>query len=545
MALDQLPALTQNPNQGFNPTDPSPISSLKWRHLSTAYQFTDVQDVLDYHNNVLHIDLQSQPLSLLDLEFETSANLTSVTLSMRFIRDSDGQLVETPLTVGEKGNSLGIANHPSDPTKRVIRGISVTNQDQFDGTPIYDFNNMGEEGVYEIVVRMEDSTGNILYLRIPFQFDNFHQQPTNPGGGTPGGSGGGVIKADEYYVTITEGVTPFTKRPATHYRMAAIGVMYDPYCFKRIETPPTPYVANPAPAPIAPGAPPVPCAFKVTPETATGSVGSTVKFNFTHVNTSGVIGITAQFDSNALNQLADDEFEILIDGTHDIKFVAQYSDGQECEFEVQVVGVFQCHLTASQDGSKEVGEAITVTLSHGSNSALNPLVSVIVPQGITQTGDYTFETTTGEGAYEVQFNVTYDGGYTCTTKVVLEFTQPMAQCGELTTGGSGQDVRNMEITTAGTVYIHFDLKGAKDSIYLYGLNGTPIWQLLDEVYNHYISFNFDPAIHGNGITIAMNEQGGGSGWGYTVYCPCDPNIPPTVKNNATHVGGGSPIPCGD
>lgn len=337
MAITQIPDVTVPMNVGFEESSPSPIiHSFKWRHLTSKTTFATVAEVINHHvANTLTIDIATHTASFLDIFFLKSANITSVNLSLRYVKKSNGILIEEPYTVGEKGATMQLVNDTVDNTLQVIKGISFTQKDLNNGTPMYDFMSMSEEGNYEIWAKAKTADGKELQVRIPFAWSNL--DPSQGGGGEidptdpPEESDTERKAQDEYYVTIIEGDSPFTKRPSTHFRLAGIGMLKKPFCFKRFNTPPSPPISKPIDTPIIGDKPTVPCELTIVPTQVSKMVGEVVEFTLVHVNTSGIQDIVINTDEIILQNLGEGTlFTALRAGSSTVEFVVTYNDGQEC-----------------------------------------------------------------------------------------------------------------------------------------------------------------------------------------------------------------------
>ncbi|MGG3797731.1 hypothetical protein [Metabacillus fastidiosus] len=541
MAVTHVPDLSISQNVGFDLMSTAPIiHSVRWRHLPSRYVFTDVDDVITYHQGgPLEIDIKTHTVSYLDVYFLQSANITQASVFLRYLRASDGVLIEEPYKFGEKGTAIALTSDPTNTALQVIRGIAFTQNDLQDGTPMYDFVNMAEEGVYEVWVRAITGTGEELHVRIPFQWANL--LPSTGGGG--GGTGGTTPPPidgqdhspklehyDEYHVTIVEGSSVFTKRPGTHFRMAGIGMLMNPYCYQRFDTPPQPVIDNPVEEPIIGDEPAPPCALTVDRTEVTGKIGDTVTFQLQHTNKSGVLKVEATYDQSALQQTGDTSFTTLATGTYPVTFVVTYNDSQECTVQAQVVCEFTCVFKVTADQVKvNTGTVINLTFDHGINVGSVAKVDLQLPTGVTKSGAVSTNgasiTSTTDGAHVITVEVDYGNGNICSSSVIIEFEvvgPPPLECGKLSSGSkNGKDIRPMSIDTAGTIYIDFDVYEGKDDIAVYDLAGNLIWSITDATFKHTIVFQYDPLVRGGGIKIAMNENGGGSVWEYVVYCPND------------------------
>lgn len=560
MTVTPVPDLTVPQNVGFADTDTAPIiHSIRWRHLPSRYIFNDVGDVITYHQKgPLIIDIKQHTVSYLDVYFLRSAGIVSARAYLRFVKNTDGTLIEEPYTVGESGNTIVLADDTVNPDLLVMKGIAFTQTDLGDGTPMYDFMSMSDEGIYEVWVKAVTSDNKELHVRIPFQWANLVPSTPDGTGGTPPPSGvedhsPKLEHYDEYYVTIVEGDSAFTKRPSTHFRMAGIGMLQAPYCYERINTPPQAPIMKPVDVPIIGDTPAPPCALELSPISLQGDVGSTVKFTLVHKNTSGVLKVVTQVDDTAISDLGDGEVEILKSGTFPVTFIVTYNDGQECKISGTVTGVtpppqpepptpvptpspFTCDLSVTGDLTAEVGQTITLQLDQGANSG--GVVDVSYPQEVTKTGDYTFTSPT-IGAYTIEFTVTYPEGI-CKKTVVIEFTAPTQQpsptspgtlmCGHTADGDTGYAERTVNATESGVYYIEYNFFAAEDRMYVYAGNKL-IYDTGLKTYSSGSPFGFHYSPADGVLKIVMNDgKGTGTRWNYTIYCPS--NVPNDIKTVA-------------
>lgn len=432
MSVTPVTDFTFSQNDGFVLTDTSPIiHSIRWRHLTSGYTFINVEDVTVYHEtNDLTIDINTTPLSLIDVYFRKSAGITSAELYLRFVRESTGTLVEEPVTIGEGGKTISLLD-ATDPDLQEMTGVAFTNQDQGDGTPIYDFLSMAGSGMYELWVKATNSTGT-LHLRVPFQFAGLTSTTTTTE----------PIDHDGYIVSVVEGSSPFTKRPTVGFRPAGVGLLKQAFCFSRVLTPPTLSVSNPSPGPISgiPVTPPL-CEFEVSPASINGLVGDIVSFVPTHKNTSGVQIIDAIYDTTKLDQISDFEFELLVSGNPTIIFEVVYNDGQMCDYEVtlsvsELQLSFSCDLSLdvstvapasssspeslcqfSITGDDTVHGEVTIFFSHANTSGVSSLTSSydtsLLSLASGTNDKHVYKTLADNGNVDLILEVVYNDGQVC------------------------------------------------------------------------------------------------------------------------------------
>jgi hypothetical protein len=556
MAVTPVPDLTFPQNQGFEENDTSPIiHSVRWRHLPSRYIFADVHDVVTYHQKgPLVIDINAHTVSYLDVYFLKDVGITEAKAYLRFVRKSDGTLIEEPYLFGEGGRSITIEPDVVNQNLMVMKGIAFTQRDLGDGTPMYDFISMAGEGVYEVWIKAVTDTNKELHLRVPFQWANLVPDSGGTGGsGNEGsGSGGGVegelhAQYDEYYVTIVEGDSPFTKRPSTHFRLAAIGMLMKPYCFVRKDTPKQPPIEKPADSPVIGDKPTPPCALTINPTTVNKSTGETATFTLNHANTSGVLKIETKFDNTALEDLGNGSFKVLKNGTFPVDFTVIYNDGQECKVTGTIVGEFSCEfdVTASVT-TTEVGQTITFTYNHGKNSGLLKGVSMELPPEVTKVGDNKVTSNTA-GAFQIKFIADYGDGNLCEKTLIVEFTHPtpppsgggdngsggnVILCGQTANSSSGFGEFTHPVTEEGIYYIEYDFFGAVDRMFVY-VGGNLIYDTGERKYKDGSPFGFHYKPSDGELKVRMNNAGSGTKWAYTLYCPS--SVPQEVKDKATIV----------
>lgn len=473
MAVTPVPDLSVPQNVGYDETSTSPvIHSARWRHLPSRYTFSDVQDVITYHDQgSLVIDIQSHSVSYLDIYLLKDVGITEFKVYLRFVRETDGVLIEERYTIGEGGRRLEIVNDPSNDNLKVVRGIAFTQNDLLDGTPMYDFMSMTKEGIYEVWFQALTSTGEELHVRIPFQWANLTNDGSS-GGGDSGEDGGtspetGKLSEnyDEYYVTLVEGSSPFTKRPSTHFRFAGIGMLANPFCFERIDdlqnpsdianpdTEEPPVIDRPSEEPIV-GDDPLdePCDLTLVDNLIMKEVGQIADFELVHSNNSGIVDIVGNYNPSYLEEVGETSFRVLNEGTFTVNFDVIYENGQECSVSATV---------------------------------------------------------TGE-----------------------EPSEPSLSCGETAYGDRGHGEYIHDVSESGLYYVDYDFKSAPDTMYVYV--GDSLIYSTGEMSNKDGSpfgFNYDPS-QGQ-LKVVMNDGGSGTIWEYTLYCPS--NVPDNVKNDATIV----------
>jgi hypothetical protein len=567
MAVNPVPDLTVPQNVGFVDTDTAPIiHSVRWRHLPARYIYSDVTDVITYHQDgPLVIDINTHNVSYLDVYFLKNVGIVSAQAYLRFVTETDSTLIEEPYTVGEGGKVIEAVADPVNSNLLVMSGIAFTQKDLGDGTPMYDFMSMAEEGVYEVWVKVVTDTTNELHVRIPFQWANLVPGSGDGGGGTTPPNDGEdhsptLDKFDEYYVTIVEGDSAFTKRPSTHFRLAGIGMLQNPYCFERVETPALTPIIKPADEPIIGDTPAQPCEFEVTPTSKQVKVGSTDKFTLVHKNTSGVLKVALKTDTSAITDLGEGEFEVKKSGTFPAEFITTYIDGQECKYTVSIQGVtpppppqepepnpdptpeptpepnptpFTCDLSITGTTTAQVGQSVILTLSQGKNNG--GVISVAKPSEVNLTGFYTFTSQTA-GAYQIEFTVTYPEGI-CRKSVTIEFTSPppttpppgTLNCGQTANGDSGFGEYTHSVTEDGIYYIEYNFFAAPDRMYVYA-GDTLIYDTGTKTYSDGSPFGFNYKPSDGELRVVMNDGSSGTKWSYTLYCPS--SVPTDIKTVA-------------
>lgn len=547
MALTPIPELDMEQNVGFDGNDTAPIiHSIRWRHLPSRYMFKDVNDVITYHqHHPLVIDIKAHSVSYLDIHFLKGIGIASAKAYLRFSRATDAVLIEEPLQYGEKGTLLSIKDDPNNESLLTMKGISFTQKDLGDGTPLYDFMSMAEEGIYEVWIEVKTNIGNELHLRIPFQWSNLiatnpgeepsegeeHPEDENP----PLEEEEKTETVDEYYVTIIEGDSPFTKRPSTHFRMAGVGMLMNPACFKRIETPKQPPIGKPSDDVVI-GDTPVPsCSLKIHPQSTTKSIGESVTFTLKHTNNSGILSIVSSFDAASLEEIGEGTYKVLKEGTFPVTFTVVYQDGQECVVAGTVVGKFTCDLTVDMvtASTVEVGETIEMNINHGMNTEHVTDITVDTPPEVTQNGDNQFTSNTA-GVYSVKVIATY-GEHVCEKTVTLEFKEKepdnVISCGDETNGSKGYAEFFHPSTEEGIYYIEYDFDGAPDTMRVFA-GDTLIYNTGSKVYKDGSPFAFYYKPSFGKLRVVMNEEGKiDSIWQYTMYCPSS-DIPPEVIEHA-------------
>lgn len=345
---------------------------------------------------------------------------------------------------------------------------------------------------------------------------------------------------DEYYVTIVEGNSPFTKRPSTHFRLAAIGMLMNSYCFVRKDTPNQPPISKPADSPVIGDKPTPPCALTINPTTVNKSTGETATFTLNHANQSGVLKVETKFDTTALEDLGNGSFKVLKDGTFPVDFIVIYNDGQECKVTGTIVGEFSCEfdVTASVT-TTEVGQTITFTYNHGKNASLLKGVSMELPPEVTKVGDNKV-TSNIAGAFQIRFIADYGDGNLCEKTLIVEFTQQtpppssggdnVILCGQTVNSLSGFGEFIHPVTEEGIYYIEYDFLGAEDRMYVY-VGGQLIHDTGERKYKEGSPFGFHYKPSDGELKVKMNNAGSGTKWTYTLYCPS--SVPQEVRDKAT------------
>ncbi|MEV5810613.1 hypothetical protein, partial [Streptomyces parvulus] len=343
----------------------------------------------------------------------------SITANLRYAREG-GQLIEEPYTVGEAGRSIRAESDSSNPKLLVVKGIVFTQKDLNDGSPLYDFMNMAEEGIYELWLNVKTVSGKELNVRIPFVWANLKGSVPGEDGEEPGDSGGNGSDRelhalyDEYYLTIIEGDSPFTKKPSTQYRMAAVGMLKEPYCFERISTPPLPSIEKPTDTIVVGDVVPPQCGLKLRETTVRGLINEELSFELIHSNTSGIRDIHYNYDETEIEQTDETKFKLLKQGSSKVTIVVTYNDGQECSVVGYFVTEFKCAfaVTASNTGTIEVGDTVNFTYSHGVNKADLRSVVLEAPDGVEKVSNSRVRLRK-EGSYRIRFVADYGNGNEC------------------------------------------------------------------------------------------------------------------------------------
>lgn len=343
--MNSLPPIS-SPSKGYGEQTGTIITGVRWWDVphNEVVRFTSGGEVLNYHEtHVKVIDAQTDPNPTLEVYLDRDVRDLNHNVYLRY--EKSGQIVEESLNISVK-------NHPEDPNTVILGTIYLYTRDMGDGVPFYDYSSMSGEGMYEIVVRAYDENGDYISIRIPFRFINLESKPPTNRDDTKGLKD---PRIDEYYVAILEGVTPFNKRPATPYRAAGIGILKSRACVARIRTEPRPPINRPADEPVVGTPPSPPCAFRVSPASASGAVGDTVTFSFSHANQSGVLSIDAIYDHNVLDRVTENSFYLKQEGVHEIHFTALYEDGQECVADTVFVEVVPPPIPSRKCGEQVSG----------------------------------------------------------------------------------------------------------------------------------------------------------------------------------------------
>lgn len=554
MAIKPVTDLTAPMNVGYEVGDTAPIiHSIRWRQLPSRYIYTDVGDVITYHNKgPLVIKMASHVVSYLDIYFLRSANISKVELYLRYMKESDGSLAEEQLIIGEGGKNLKLVNDPINPELKIIKGIAFTQKDLGDSTPMYNFLAMADEGIYQVWVKVTTAEGNKLHTLIPFvwSFEVGEEDEDKPEETTPTTPSLPATKEDhmgydEYYVTIVEGQSAFTKRPSTHFRMAAIAMLEKPFCFERIDTPSKTPVAKPSDKPIIGDTPASACMLAVAPSAQQATVGETTTFKLTHGNTSGILRLVVDADVTAIADMGDGAVRVEKSGTFPINFIVTYNDGQECKVSATVTGIvpvpepapapepeptppkkFTCDLSVTGTTTVEVGKEIKLTLNEGENSGGTAKVNA--PSEVTVTGSYTF-TSSKAGAYAIEFEVTYPEGV-CKKTVNIEFKQPEKPAdGHLLCGTKAESSNNYgeyiyDVTEEGIYFIDYNFYALKDRMYVYA-GSKLIYDTGSRANKEGSPFGFHYKPSDGKLKVIVNDKTvtSGTSWDYTLYCPS--NVP--------------------
>lgn len=590
-----VPDFTFEQNKGFLGSDTTPlIHSLRWRHLGTRYIFSDVDDVVTYHedgpltiNEILH------SVSYLDVYFLKEANIRKMEVYLRFVRQEDGILVEEPYAVGEGGREIKLVDDPSNDSLLVARGISFTQKDLGDGTPMYDFQRMAGFGEYEVWVKVVTADDREIHLRVPFQWEDTapppiteeppEPQPEPDQPPTPKPVTGNLdVRYDEYRVSIVEGDSAFTKRPSTHFRQAAIGILQTPHCETVIETPPSVGETKPSPSPIIGNEPAPPCGLKIVTSVVYKSVGETAAFNLKHTNTSGILRVDKKFDKDNLLDLGDTSLKVLTRGLHEVTFIVTYQDGQECTVTGSIYGEFECDFGVTVANSPTtLDKEIQFKLSHGANAEDLVGVEMVMPSNITKTGDYKISSMNA-GAYRITFIADYGDGNKCEKSVNVEFTDipvtppvteppvteppvvkpPITEpepdngggsgggdngsgggekdpvpnvpslpvmCGEIAQGDTGYSKMEHKVTESGIYYIEYNFLSQPDVMHVYA-GGKEIYNTGERLYQAGSPFGFRYKPSDGKLIVKMNDNADGTRWAYTLYCPS--SVPYEVSSKA-------------
>lgn len=542
MASTPMPDLTAPQNVGFVETDTAPIiHSVRWRHLPARHIFTDVGEVIRYHeNNLLVINMAQHKVSYLDIYLLRNVTLSNMRVYLRFIRDTDGVLIEEPYTIGEGGATIKLENDPVNPELQVVKGIAFTQEDLGNGTPMYDFPSMSNEGIYEVWLKAVTNTGNELHVRVPFEWDLSAIPPTDPDP-DPDPNTPGTIGYDEYQVIIIEGSSPFTKRPTTHYRMAGVGVLEVPHCFTRIETPGLPSISKPSDDPIVGDKPVEPCALTVVVDKASVNVGEIVKLIPTHVNTSGILDELYVYDTLDFKEVGDGEFESLRSGTATISVTIIYRDGQECTVDNTVTSIQlppPCTLQAiATKTSMAIGETFKINMVHGNASGVAN--EDIVYDVASFTYDVATEVYTAKigGAYMFTIAVEYKDGQRCLVTLAIDVAAPTPPpepppgtllCGQQAEGGTGFGEFKYQVTETGKYYIAYNFDAADDTMHLW-IGGKKVYSSPTTNYDNGSPFSFNYKPSDGELKVVMNDGSTGTYWTYTLYCPS--NVPAEVKDS--------------
>lgn len=522
MAITPVPSLTAPQNVGYSETDPRPIiHSIRWRHLPSRYIFSSVSDVITFHQRGLQeIDIKKHSVTYLDIYCRKDVNIKTMDTYLRYVTETEGILIEEPYEVGEGGKDVKLSDDPINPELKVIKGLAFTQKDVGDGTPMYDFVSMTGEGIYELWLKLVTDKDEELHVRVPFVWANLYGD--SPENGSGGGSGSqpnepvqpkveGPLHAeyDEYYVTIIEGDSPFTKRPSTHFRMAGVGMLQNPFCFERVDTPPQNSIDKPADNPVIGDEPPEPCALTVSPTTLTVEVGKQGKFNLNHKNDSGVLKIEMVADETAVDDLGNGSFKVLRTGKFNAEYVVTYEDGQECSVDVEIGVVAAPTPPASGTGDGDGS-------GDGSGSGDGA--------GDGGGGD------SGSG----------DGGTTEPAPAPTPKPEPTpdpnpneptqdAYCGDVINGSSGHNSVTLDVTESGTYYIEYNFFSEEDEMFIY-VGGVLQHTTGVQKFSTTSPFGFKYKPSDGKLKITMNNKNEGTRWSYTLFCPN--SVPPEVKVNA-------------
>ncbi|MBU8576375.1 hypothetical protein ACQKEX_14920 [Bacillus pumilus] len=575
MAVRPVPDMETPQNIGFVEGDTSPIiHSIRWRHLPARYIFNSVGDVISYHNKgPLEIDIFRHSASYLDIYLlrEDEERVQSITANLRYAREG-GQLIEEPYTVGEAGRSIRAESDSSNPKLLVVKGIVFTQKDLNDGSPLYDFMNMAEEGIYELWLNVKTVSGKELNVRIPFVWANLKGSVPGEDGEEPGDSGGNGSDRelhalyDEYYLTIIEGDSPFTKKPSTQYRMAAVGMLKEPYCFERISTPPLPSIEKPTDTIVVGDVVPPQCGLKLRETTVRGLINEELSFELIHSNTSGIRDIHYNYDETEIEQTDETKFKLLKQGSSKVTIVVTYNDGQECSVVGYFVTEFKCAfaVTASNTGTIEVGDTVNFTYSHGVNKADLRSVVLEAPDGVEKVSNSRVRLRK-EGSYRIRFVADYGNGNEC--EVYLNITVSKAsipdpngggddpgngggtdpgggkggtdprpneptkelKCGQAANGSLGYGAFTHNVNETGTYFVEFNFFGEPDEMHLY-IGGKHIYSTGQQLYENGSPFGFKYKPSQGKIKIVMNDGGKGTRWSYTLYCPS--SVPAGISGRA-------------
>lgn len=144
-------------------------------------------------------------------------------------------------------------------------------------------------------------------------------------------------KKDKFEVTLVESASPLTKKPGTPFRVAALGIKKEEFCYEREETTEKgEKIHKPSPLPILPFAPKPQCQLQVEQTTFVGMAGEWVYTKVDHGEYKPIS--VASSSPTVLVRLNGDGVEMLCEteGTNNFTIIFTYENGLKCSVEMTI-----------------------------------------------------------------------------------------------------------------------------------------------------------------------------------------------------------------
>lgn len=224
------------------------------------------------------------------------------------------------------------------------------------------------------------------------------------------------LKEDIYDAVLIEAASPFTKRPSTPFRPAALLLLSGEYCYKREELPgdgDSPH--RPSPIPVVPGGPNV-CDSVAYAVRTFVERGFKVRVNYLVKKPDS---IKYEYDETLVGEGEDGHFKALAEGKTTVKVIALFGS-KECTTEVPVEiepkpetppEPVECSLVA-ESVSVNMGDEVELKYTDSSGRTAKTVAYTVDNQFLEKLSDSRYKAIkVGETIYKV--TVTYEDGSTC------------------------------------------------------------------------------------------------------------------------------------